>query len=97
MLQFVAFFRHFPVAVFQLGNLVRHGLFTVQIEKELETLTNQLKRAENALLEELDVDEASAILQLIDETIQSMYEQLEGEVEAGRPASTSPSSCSYID
>lgn len=30
MLQFVAFFRHFPVAVFQLGNLVRHGLFTVR-------------------------------------------------------------------
>lgn len=32
----------------------------------------------------MDVDEASAILQLIDETIQSMYEQLEGEVEAGQ-------------
>ena len=56
----------------------------IQIEKELDTLTNQLKRAENALLEELDVDEASAILQLIDETIQSMYDQLEGEVEAGQ-------------
>ncbi|KYC93505.1 MULTISPECIES: septation ring formation regulator EzrA [Bacillus] len=56
----------------------------IQIEKELETLTNQVKRAEHALLEELDVDEASAILQLIDETIQSMYEQLEGEVEAGQ-------------
>ncbi|KJR68484.1 septation ring formation regulator EzrA [Bacillus velezensis] len=56
----------------------------IQIEKELDTLTNQLKRAENALLEDLDVDEASAILQLIDETIQSMYDQLEGEVEAGQ-------------
>lgn len=56
----------------------------IQIEKELDTLSNQLKRAENALLEELDVDEASAVLQLIDETIQSMYEQLEGEVEAGQ-------------
>ncbi|AGA21337.1 Septation ring formation regulator EzrA [Bacillus subtilis subsp. subtilis str. BSP1] len=33
---------------------------------------------------ELDIDEASAILQLIDENIQSVYQQLEGEVEAGQ-------------
>ncbi|MCY9091876.1 septation ring formation regulator EzrA [Bacillus mojavensis] len=56
----------------------------IQIDKELENLSNQLKRAEHVLMTELDIDEASAILQLIDENIQSVYQQLEGEVEAGQ-------------
>ncbi|MED1122474.1 septation ring formation regulator EzrA [Bacillus atrophaeus] len=56
----------------------------IQIEKELENLSNQLKRAESSLLKELDIDDASAVLQLIDDAIQSLYEQLEGEVEAGQ-------------
>lgn len=56
----------------------------IQLDKELENLSNQLKRAEHVLMTELDIDEASAILQLIDENIQSVYQQLEGEVEAGQ-------------
>ncbi|KAF1681564.1 septation ring formation regulator EzrA [Bacillus sp. SKDU12] len=56
----------------------------IQLDKELENLSNQLKRAEHVLLTELDIDEASAILQLIDENIQAVYQQLEGEVEAGQ-------------
>ncbi|WP_426983384.1 septation ring formation regulator EzrA [Bacillus cabrialesii] len=56
----------------------------IQLDKELENLSNQLKRAEHVLMTELDIDEASAILQLIDDNIQSVYQQLEGEVEAGQ-------------
>ncbi len=56
----------------------------IQLDKELENLSNQLKRAEHVLMTELDIDEASAILRLIDENIQSVYQRLEGEVEAGQ-------------
>lgn len=35
----------------------------------------ELKRAEDALLDELDLEEAAAIVQIIDETIQTLYNQ----------------------
>lgn len=56
----------------------------IQVEKELENLLKELKRAEGALLDELDLEEAAAIVQMIDETIQTLYNQLEHEVEAGQ-------------
>ncbi|MFN2747630.1 septation ring formation regulator EzrA [Bacillus sp. z60-18] len=56
----------------------------IQIEKELENLEKELKRAEDALLSELNLEEAAATMQMIEETIQTLYTQLEQEVEAGR-------------
>lgn len=47
----------------------------IQLDKELENLSNQLKRAEHVLMTDLDIDEASAILRLIDENIQSVYQR----------------------
>ncbi|MDI5788576.1 hypothetical protein PO124_09725 [Bacillus licheniformis] len=35
-------------------------------------------------MDELDLEEAAAIVQIIDETIQTLYNQLEHEVEAGQ-------------
>ncbi|KAA6448595.1 septation ring formation regulator EzrA [Bacillus swezeyi] len=56
----------------------------IQIEKELENLFKELKRAEDALLTEINLEEAAATMQMIEETIQTLYSQLEDEVEAGQ-------------
>ncbi|WP_156060282.1 septation ring formation regulator EzrA [Bacillus altitudinis] len=56
----------------------------IQITKELENLNKQLTRAEKLLIDELNLDEASSILQMIDDAIQTLYDQLEAEVEAGQ-------------
>lgn len=56
----------------------------IQIEKELENLMKELNRAEAALMADLNLEEASAIVQMIDDTIQTLYSDLEKEVEAGQ-------------
>lgn len=56
----------------------------IQIDKELENLMKELKRAEAALMADLNLEEASQIVQMIDETIQTLYSDLEHEVEAGQ-------------
>ncbi|WP_352260424.1 septation ring formation regulator EzrA, partial [Psychrobacter sp. TB55-MNA-CIBAN-0194] len=43
----------------------------IQITKELENLNKQLTRAEKLLIDELNLDEASSILQMIDDAIQT--------------------------
>ncbi|MFB8735468.1 hypothetical protein ACEQPO_22065 [Bacillus sp. SL00103] len=35
------------------------------------------------LIDELNLEEASSILQMIDDAIETLYDQLEAEVEAG--------------
>ncbi|MGE6628861.1 septation ring formation regulator EzrA [Bacillus sp. NPDC077027] len=56
----------------------------IQISKELENLNKQIQRAETLLIEDLNLDEVSSVLQVIDEAVQSLYDQLENEVEAGQ-------------
>ncbi|NPC93742.1 septation ring formation regulator EzrA [Bacillus sp. WMMC1349] len=56
----------------------------IQIEEELDNLSKELKHAEDALMNDLNLEEASAALQVINETIQTLYTELEQEVKAGQ-------------